>query len=737
MIKHFRSIRPLPQALCLGLSLAVVSPLHAQLSRGPELSNKSVAALPVAQGEFLHRPSVIPGCNGLVTSSAKLANGDVIFGGNFTQCGAVRANRVVRFDGVNFHSVGSGAENGVSGVVRTVYVDGEKIYVGGDFNKAGNTAANNIAVFDGSSWRSVGRGSSNGVANGVVRALQVFENKLYAGGHSENFNQAFLREWNGSSWREVVAFANTGFSDSVNALTVFNGALYFGGTFKPTDSNSYQNLGVFGGTMVSYSDFRPLSPQSFSRVRDLHVFQNQVCVAGTFTLAANSQSGVACRGPTGWQGFGLSAMRALADDGTTLYAAGYDLSGTATVHAIGHSTVIRPERSTEDFVLTLAFQGYGLLLGGSFAQTVTPAHGLLRINAWEFTPLHSGLPPTLSNSFQQFQSAGGTTMGYSLVSQPHPLPSPTLIQRIGSGWEAVALPSGVNLDESQLLKSSESIYLSGSQGKLFKWQSGEWQQRGTNVWVNGSYGDDLIRMDPPDQSGIRRVYRLGNDGLELFLQIPPLRRNGELLGPNQFFLLSLIEFQGKPVIAGQFDFLDGFGPIASVAVFENGSWHQLGGGLSDPKWTSAQDFLQIKLHVHDNQLFAANGFTQAEGAPVDGIARFDGQQWRPLAAGLVQSDAEAGRAQTDLISYHGKLYAFGRFDLADNQAVNNIAQWDGTQWRALGPVGADGIEDPGPFIAAVVGDELHFSGEIHAVGGQPASYYAIWRDELLFASGFE
>jgi hypothetical protein len=63
-----------------------------------------------AEGQFIHVQTTTPGCNGLVTSSAKLANGDTVFGGTFTQCGAVRANRVVRFDGSQFFPLGSGLE---------------------------------------------------------------------------------------------------------------------------------------------------------------------------------------------------------------------------------------------------------------------------------------------------------------------------------------------------------------------------------------------------------------------------------------------------------------------------------------------------------------------------------------------------------------------------------------------------------------------------------------------------
>lgn len=735
-MKYARSLSALKSALCFGLCLAVGG-LPSQAQIAPEAALRSLAkvALPIAQGEFLHRPSATPGCNGLVTSSATLGNGDVIFGGNFTQCGAIRANRVVRFDGVNFYSVGNGLENGVGGVVRTVFVDGEQIYVGGEFSTAGSATAKSVAVFDGTQWRSVGRGSSNGVPGAVVRALHVFEGKLYVGGHTVGFEQALLREWNGASWRDVQAFRTAGSTESVNAFAVMNNSLYFGGTFRLVGSSTYQNLGIFSGGVVSYTDF-PSGP-AFSRVRDLHVFQGQMCVAGTFNLG-NQAGGVACRGAGGWQSFGLSAMRAMADDGNTLFAAGYDVAGTGSVYALGQTSFVRGERTTQDFALTLAPHANGILLGGSFAQTITPAHGLLRLSQGQFSPLHTGTSPNLAGAFQYFESAGSHTLALSLFNQPHPAPSPGLFERVGNRWLAIDAPVNSKIETLRLLSANNSVFLADAgTDELFRWNGTSWDSQCLNCRVNGVYANRLIRMDSPNAQGARAVHQLGENGLQPLLTIPPLRRNGQLFNGFTSLPVTLVEYLGKPVIAGRFDFIDGFGPIDGVAILEDGVWRQLGGGLRDPKWTNTQQFLQINLLAVGNELYASNGFTEAEGAFVDGIARFDGVRWQRMGAGLMQSDAVAARAQVKMIRYHEKLYAYGVFDRADNQPASNIAQWDGDGWRTLGPEGAEGIQGEGALIAAVVGDELHFSGEVHAAGGEPAEYYAVWRDGRLFASGFE
>ena len=83
----------------------------------------------------------------------------------------------------NFFSLGTGGENGVSDAVRSVFADGDKIYVGGHFSRAGSVVANNIAMFENGQWRSIGEGANNGVS-GFVCAIQTFSGQLLIGGYS-------------------------------------------------------------------------------------------------------------------------------------------------------------------------------------------------------------------------------------------------------------------------------------------------------------------------------------------------------------------------------------------------------------------------------------------------------------------------------------------------------------------------------------------------------------------------
>jgi trimeric autotransporter adhesin len=699
-----------------------------------------------ADGQFIHTPTTTPGCNGLVTSSAKLANGDVIFGGTFTRCGAVRANRVVRFDGSQFFPLGIATENGVNGAVRAVVVDGSKIYVGGRFSAAGSTLANNVAMFDAGVWRSIGRGASNGVA-GVVRSLQVYQSKLYVGGYevlSPSTWAPRLREWNGGGWRDLVSFqSEQSVQGSVNAFEVRNSQLYFGGTFKPVGLTAYRFLGSYDGTAIIYDDsFLPLGFPGFQRVRDLHWFLGRLCVAGSFNLLPNSTSGVACKSTSGWQSFGLYSMRALADDGTVLYAAGTELSNQGSVYALGSITFTRQERTENDFILTLVFQGEPLLVGGALAQKLTPAFGLLRLIGGQFQPLISGDAPVQFGGLAQLIAANATLFTSSAYSGlPHPLLSTQIAQRVDGQWQNIPNPPLIASVEDGVTFSMNSVlhFSPYNSSSVYAWTGSQWNTISDTFFANATYGNSIIRIEGPDVNGNWSIFRFGPGGSQLWLQIPPLKRNGQIIHRDRSFPLSLVEFQGRPVIAGQFDEMVGVGAIGSVATFYDGAWHALGAqGLTDPKWPQDEYAIDVRLLSLGNELYASNGFTQADGQPVDGIARFDGNSWRPLGEGIVQSDNIAARADVKMINYQNSIYAYGVFDRAGGQVAHNIAQWDGARWRTLGVAGAEGLFLDGNLQAAVVNGELHLSGEIHEAGAEPADFYAIWRgNDRIFASGFE
>lgn len=102
------------------------------------------------------------GLQGSVRALVRMANGDIVAGGDFTSAPSFGArNAISRYDGSVWHPLGLGLQrsNGSAGRVDDMVVmPYGRIVVVGDFTKAGGLPAQGVAVFDGWFWRQVGGG---------------------------------------------------------------------------------------------------------------------------------------------------------------------------------------------------------------------------------------------------------------------------------------------------------------------------------------------------------------------------------------------------------------------------------------------------------------------------------------------------------------------------------------------------------------------------------------------------
>jgi hypothetical protein len=130
-------------------------------------------------------------------------------------------------------------------------------------------------------------------------------------------------------------------------------------------------------------------------------------------------------------------------------------------------------------------------------------------------------------------------------------------------------------------------------------------------------------------------------------------------------------------------------------------------------------------------LYAAGDFTFAGGVYANGIAKWDGASWSPLAGGGSGFSPSPIEALTVFDDGGGPaLYACGGFTFAGTTAANGIAKWDGAAWSALGSgltstsftfdVGAMTVFDDG------TGRALYVSGQFSHAGGSQVNGIARW-----------
>ena len=84
-------------------------------------------------------------------------------------------------------------------------------------------------------------------------------------------------------------------------------------------------------------------------------------------------------------------------------------------------------------------------------------------------------------------------------------------------------------------------------------------------------------------------------------------------------------------------------------------------------------------------LYVGGNFIKAggmNGITAYGIARWDGQSWSPVGAGV------NNRVWAMTVHDDGRgpaLYAGGEFTYSSGVHTNCVARWDGVSWSALGP----------------------------------------------------
>lgn len=156
-----------------------------------------------------------------------------------------------------------------------------------------------------------------------------------------------------------------------------------------------------------------------------------------------------------------------------------------------------------------------------------------------------------------------------------------------------------------------------------------------------------------------------------------------------------------------------------VARWNGTAWSPLGAGVGGSVFALAV--------LSNGELIAGGHFDTAGGLPANRVARWDGTAWHPLGAGMsttfppsIYYDVESLLTLPD-----GDLLAAGSFDVADGAIVNGITRWNGASWEPVaGGVGGGGSAFA---LAMTTNGRVAIGGSFSLAGGLPAGKFA-WLD---------
>jgi hypothetical protein len=188
-------------------------------------------------------------------------------------------------------------------------------------------------------------------------------------------------------------------------------------------------------------------------------------------------------------------------------------------------------------------------------------------------------------------------------------------------------------------------------------------------------------------------------------------------------------------VAGEFTQAGG-NPVGRIARWDGQNWSSVGLGVGA---NSPIRLLEAFDDGNGPALYAIGDFTEIDGVPAQGAARWDGQSWSAVGDGLYKNGAYTSAVFDD--GSGPALFAGGRY--LKGQDEQYVARLDGAAWTPLAGLDGEFWIDlcPVDFVHALqpyddgAGPALYAGGRLDWVYGAPSMNVARWTGTLWEAIG--
>lgn len=524
------------------------------------------------------------------------SNGDLIAGGNFLYAGDVQVNNVARWDGNQWHALGSGVYNGgPAQAVSAVVTLGNDVYVAGLFKSASGVNATNVARWDGAQWHDMGAGPY-----GTNSALAIVGTTLYTAGNFTNIGGVAARHvarWNGSSWEPLAPGTAGEVLTKVSCLGTDGINLYAGGDF--IQAGYAGTLAVAKWDGVQWSALSgPKSQGTWLAATTVTAAGNDVYVGGSGLRIAGGlkPNRIAHWNGSKWDdmggGFagGDGRVNAVIENGGYIYVGGgFTNAGGVAARNVAYWDGFSWHGMGSGFnsnVNALCFHQGQLFAGGSFTRRAGGTETLPGIARWD----------------------GSDWVGVPTIS----------MQRINNVINAL-VSDGVNLyvGGNYLIGWFEPFppYNGASVENIGYWDGNWWPMgNGLSNTVNtlAFVGSDLHAGGTFTVSGAARVRRLAKWTGSDWVEVGGGMTNGSV---------SALAARGSTLfVGGSFTAIGGNTNLSRLAQWDGAQWSTLGSGLMR---ISPASFSVSDISVSGDDVYMVGTFTHAGGRPSAGFARWN------------------------------------------------------------------------------------------------------------------
>jgi hypothetical protein len=336
---------------------------------------------------------------GVILSLATIGS-DIYVSGTFTHIGTVAADRLARWDGVQWHPLGAGAAGVFGGdapSIAAIEATPDGLYVGGRFTQVGAVPASNVAFWNRASdtWSALGAG-----VDGVVTALEFAVDSLYVGGaftQAGGIGASRVARWNGTQWSALGGGLTVGDSvgEPVVAIASSGADVYVSGNLAVAADTTLRYLARWDGSL-----WQAVGDPALAVVAGgaLAVSGQDVFVSGVLGSNISRFDG------TAWTTVGSidgsSSVTSLLAVAPQLYAGG-------SFYAIGNVLVdnvarwnasswlplaIGAPRVSNGAITAISVGASGVYIGGKFTEVDgVPALSIARWNGTRWAPLGGGI----------------------------------------------------------------------------------------------------------------------------------------------------------------------------------------------------------------------------------------------------------------------------------------------------------------------------------------------------------